>query len=81
MLASFDQLAEPFNFILPDGNSDYKTTSGGVAFILFFTLFGTYFLAYLIEFLSRQEYNLIEAHFEDDIGLLIAGEEKRFGRE
>ena len=63
IVSNFDVLAAPFNFYLPDGNSEYKTTTGGVAFILFSILFGTYIFAGLIKFLSRSNYNLLELKF------------------
>ena len=74
MLTNFDVLGAPFNFYLPDGNSEYKTTTGGVAFILFSILFGTYIFATLIKFISRSDYNLLELEFqEDSLASLVIG--------
>ena len=38
-LTRLDILSEPFNFYLPDGYSQYKTTTGGVTLLIFSTLF------------------------------------------
>ena len=47
-IVNFDVLATPFNFYLPDGNTEYRTLTGGIAFIFSLALFGTYFFSSLI---------------------------------
>ena len=58
---NFDVLATPFNFYLPDGNTQFRTTPGGIAFLVFSLLFGTYFFSSLLVFLAREEYNVHES--------------------
>ena len=77
ILLNFDVEAAPFNFYLPDGNTTFMTTTGGISFLIFATLFGTYIIAGLISFVDRTQYNVLESIAED----VVIGKENSFGRE
>ena len=61
-LTSLDFEATSFSFYLPDGDTQFKTSAGGVAFILLVVVFTTYFLASLINLVSRQDYTVLTFH-------------------
>ena len=77
-LLKFDILAQPFNFYLPDGTTQFKTTFGGCIFIIFFSIFLMYFCTVFISFFDRtKNYSLLESSYENN----IVNEENYLGKE
>ena len=73
---NFDVLASPFNFYLPDGNSEFKTFTGGCAFLLFLILFSVYFLTTMVAFFSRTRFSILDYYQENSVN----GPDQSFGR-
>ena len=68
-LTKFDIMAEPFDFYLPDGNTQFKTVCGGVTFICFAILFLTFFITKMANFVLRSQYTILETTLEKHIGI------------
>ena len=75
-LTKFDIMAEPFDFYLPDGNTQFKTVCGGVTFICFAILFLTFFITKMANFVLRSQYTILETTLEKHIGI-----DQQFGKQ
>ena len=60
VLRKFDLYSPNFQFLLPDGNSQYQTATGGALCIFFGLIVLIYSLSTGIKLVSREGYNLVE---------------------
>lgn len=59
--SKFDAYGTPFNFNLPDGETKYRTMSGGIVFIILLTIGLIYAIDTFVTYFSRTEYAILNS--------------------
>ena len=78
-ISKLDLNSQQFGFYLPDGQTEYRTLTGGIASIILLCLAMGYGVSIVITFFARTDYSILELKLHNEVTTYdIFGKDKKF---